>query len=199
MAKKEKWNKKKIIGLSPSEIGKMNRPQMLNLIKQAREIFDKQENKFNKYKSTVFSPSLEWMKDYYSENRDKLNKMSLNKLRAEAFRLQNFFDSKTSTVPGARAIQRDQDKRIFGTKKNGVPKERLTIDERKEFWSIYNEYKQINPADVLETSNIVQQILGEMIIQNDKLNRAEFLKEARERFYQYRHRYNWEMDEIDDL
>ena len=101
----------------------------------------------------------------------------------------------TSTVPGARRVQAEQDRRIFGTDSRGRAKNRMTVEERTDFWKVFEEYKKMRPADVLEQSNIVQQAIGQILIENDKIDfNMETLQKVMDRVEGQRQRFNWEMD-----
>lgn len=174
--------KKKLLNLTPSEIGKMKSPELRSLLRGARQLWNSQSSTFEKYSQKVYSPAYDKMQDYYLyHGREKevtrggiefheivpenMSHMTLNEMRQEVFRLQEFFDSKTSTVPGARKVTSDMAKRIFGEKR-GRPAANLSVDEWRQFWSLYEEYKKQKPSDTQEQSNLVQQALGQMVLQD---------------------------------
>ena len=160
----------------------MKSPELRSLLRGARQLWNSQSSTFEKYSEKVYSPSYDKMREYYIEHgREKetvrggmefyqmvpenMSHMSLNQMRQEVFRLQEFFDSKTSTVPGARKVTSDMAKRIFGEKR-GRPAANLSVDEWRQFWSLYDEYKRQKPSDTQEQSNLVQQALGQMVLQD---------------------------------
>lgn len=196
--------KKNFINMSPSEIGKLKAPELRELLRGARNLFSQQEKKFERYSKTVYSHSYEKMKDYYEDHGQKAaSRMNINQMRGELYQLQDFFQSESSTVPGARKIQKEQDIRIFGEDSRGRPKKRMTVEQRTNFWRIYEEYKNLRPADVYEQSSIVQQQLGEMMVKfvNDNLDfdlNMATLHELGERIEAERSNTSWEMDVDDD-
>lgn len=195
-----KLTKRKFVNLDPSDIGKMKAPELRSLLRGARQLFNMQSKQFQKYKETVWSPALDKMERYY-ESRDTTapSKMSSNKMRSELFHLQDFFQAQTSTVPGARTVQKEQDIRLFGADKRGRPKKRMTVDERTKFWSLYDEFKKMRPGDVFEQSNMVQQELAEMLVEKGELDfSAKTLDNLAERISDVRNRFNWEMEEEDN-
>ena len=199
----KKFNKTKFKNMLPSEIGKLKTPQLRQLLQGARQLFQAQSEKFGKYDNRVYSYSHQKMLDYYQEHgREKvtydkgieiyqtvpenMSHMTLNEMRGELFRLQEFFNAKTSTVPGARKVQSDTAKRIFGEDSRGRAKNNLNVDEWRQFWDIYEEYANQRPSDILEQSNIVQQMLGEIVLESLNLGHmSQFgqavLDELRER------------------
>lgn len=209
----KKISKKSFLNISPSQIGKMSHKDLRSLLQGARQLWNAQASTFKKYEGKVYSHSYEKMSEFYEEHgTEKMRKrggieeyyttpqlpqrMSVNQIRMELFRLQEFFSSDTSTVPGARKVSSDMAKRIFGTGKSGRPKKNLSSDEWAMFWSIYEEYKKQRPADVQEQSNVVQQELGQIIL--EQINRRGeiifsqgTLDELRDRF---EHLSDWEMD-----
>ena len=197
--------KRKFINLTPSDIGKMKSPELRELLRGARNLFSQQESTFKRYEKTVWSPSLEKMQNYYEDRGKKApSRMNMNQMRNELFHLQDFFTSETSTVPGARQVAIEQDKRIFGVNEKGKARFRPTVEQRTKLWSLFNEYKSLRPADVLENSNIVQQVVGQMIIDSAKNKNIDLdlssatLHEIENRIYDMKSQYNWEMEEDDD-
>lgn len=153
--------------LSPSEVSTYSRKEIMDMLKQARKMYDNRVKTFEKNPS-VYSPALEKMEFYYEEGREGLNKMTRNKMYNELFRLQTFFNAKTSTVRGSREVMRQQDISIFGTDERGRPKRRMNLQERTRFWSVYNEF-----LNTYKTSwavfgyHKIRQYLGEIIKQRN--------------------------------
>ena len=188
--------KRSFLKLDPSQIGKMKSPELRELLRGARNLFNHQEKTFKRYEKSVFSPALEKMRDFYEDRgKNAPSRMNMNQMRNEIFKLQEFFDADTSTVPGARRVQAEQDRRIFGTDSRGRAKNRMTVEERTNFWAVFEEYKKMRPADVLEQSNIVQQAIGQILIENDKIDfNMETLQKLMDKVEGQRQRFNWEMD-----
>ena len=104
-----------------------------------------------------------------------------NLLLQEIARYQAIFESQTSTVEGIREVNREQDARIFGVDESGQPKATLNPEERKEFWSLFEEYEKFDPGySGKYGSSTVQQLIGDMYVEGS-LNRATMLSEARRR------------------
>ena len=188
--------KRSFLKLDPSQIGKMKSPELRELLRGVRNLFNQQEKTFKRYEKSVFSPALEKMRDFYEDRgKNAPSRMNMNQMRNEIFKLQEFFDADTSTVPGARRVQAEQDRRIFGTDSRGRAKNRMTVEERTNFWTVFEEYKKMRPADVLEQSNIVQQAIGQILIENDKIDfNMETLQKLMDKVEGQRQRFNWEMD-----
>lgn len=164
-----KVTKKSLLNLQPSDISKMKNPELRALLRGARQLYTQQEKVLNRYSQQVYSHAYELMKDYYEENGTKsVSRMRQSELRGEIFRLQEFFDSQSATVPGARKIALEQDKRIFGETKTGKPKRRMSVEQRKNFWSAYDEYKNIHSESYVRNmgSNTIQQMLAEIAIES---------------------------------
>ena len=191
-----KITKRSFLKLDPSQIGKMKSPELRELLRGARNLFNQQEKTFKRYEKSVFSPALDKMRDFYEDRgKNAPSRMNMNQMRNEVFKLQEFFDADTSTVPGARRVQAEQDRRIFGTDSRGRAKNRMTVEERTNFWTVFEEYKKMRPADVLEQSNIVQQAIGQILIENDKIDfNMETLQKLMDKVEGQRQRFNWEMD-----
>ena len=188
--------KRSFLKLDPSQIGRLKAPELRELLRGARNLFNQQEKTFKRYEKSVFSPALDKMRDFYEDRgKNAPSRMNMNQMRNEVFKLQEFFDADTSTVPGARRVQAEQDRRIFGTDSRGRAKNRMTVEERTNFWTVFEEYKKMRPADVLEQSNIVQQAIGQILIENDKIDfNMETLQKLMDKVEGQRQRFNWEMD-----
>lgn len=209
--------KSRFLKFTPSEIGKMKAPELRELLRGARNLFSQQSKTFERYNDKVYSHSYELMREYYRDHGrekvevkggveyystvpERMNKMNINQMRSEVFRLQEFFDSKTSTLPGTRKVTSEMAKRIFGETKTGRPKRNLSVDEWRDFWDIYDEYKLQRPSDILTQSNIVQQMLGQMFTGSLKevgISPAfgqDTLNELRDLVRDRGRRENWEMD-----
>ena len=181
-----KVTKSKLLNLTPSQIGRLKAPELRELLRGARQLFQSQSKTFEKYNQKVYSHSYEKMREYYRDHGrevyevkggiesyttapERMNKMSMNQMRSEVFRLQEFFNAKTSTVPGTRQVTSDMAKRIFGKNSKGRAKQNLSVDEWRQFWAIYEEYKSQRPQDTSEQSTLVQQALGQIVIDSLKL------------------------------
>ena len=191
-----RFTKRSFLKLDPSQIGKMKSPELRELLRGVRNLFNQQEKTFKRYEKSVFSPALNKMRDFYEDiGKNAPSRMNMNQMRNEVFKLQEFFEADTSTVPGARRVQAEQDRRIFGTDSRGRAKNRMTVEERTNFWTVFEEYKKMRPADVLEQSNIVQQAIGQILIENDKIDfNMETLQKLMDKVEGQRQRFNWEMD-----
>ena len=198
-----KFLKKSFLAMEPAELGKLKLSEARALLRQARAAYEKQEKTFAKYENSVWSPALEKMQDYYEDvGKNSISKMRLSKVQSELFRLQDFFGYETSTVPGARRVMMEQDRRIFGTsEKTGKPIRRMTLDERTEFWAAYNEFINMEKEAYVRNmgSNTIQTFLGQIIREKNKkgdgysgFDYSDF-KELRRRIENDRKREEWEM------
>lgn len=198
-----KFLKKSFLAMEPAELGKLKLSEARSLLRQARAAYEKQEKTFSKYKDSVWSPAVEKMQDYYEDTgKNSISKMRLSKVQNELFRLQDFFGSETSTVPGARRVMLEQDRRIFGTnEKTGKPIKRMSLDQRTDFWAAYNEFVNMEKESYIRNmgSNTIQTFLGQIIIEKNKkgdgysgFDSSDF-KELRRRIARDREREEWEM------
>lgn len=115
-----------------------------------------------------------------------ISKMSRSQLLIEYFRYQKFFRSESSTIAGARKINREQDIRLFGANKRGTPKKTLTNAERTKYWTLYNEYMSQYPnRQNALYSDKVQRILADMVFRENLTTDdiTEMFDEAEERLH----------------
>ena len=156
--------------MSATEISKLSQSEAADLLKQFREKLNYRERAFKRAGPNVYSPALEKIRDYYDRNGVQSPKtMNVNKIRSELFHIQEFFNSKTADVKGAREVMREQDARIFGTSAKGVPLKRMTREERDCYWATYDEFlRTYKNAEAIYGSDKIQQYLGEMTIEGRK-------------------------------
>lgn len=168
MAKKITYNQLK--NMSATAISKLNKQQAAEMLNQFREKFRYREKAFDRAGKNVYSPALEKMDEYYKRNGvQSPDSMNVNKIRSELFHIQEFFNSDTADVKGARKVMREQDARIFGVNDRGAPKYRMTIEERTKFWETYNEFvNTFKNYESIYGSDRIQQFLGEMTISGRK-------------------------------
>lgn len=156
----------KLKSMDASEISKLNQKDAAEMLRQFREKFRYRQKAFDRAGKNVYSPALEKMEDYYDRNGvQSPEAMNVNRIRSELFHIQEFFNSKTADVKGARKVMREQDARIFGTNERGAPLKRMTIEERTKFWSVYEEYlKTFKNAEARYGSERIQQFLGDLTL-----------------------------------
>lgn len=156
---------KQLQEMPASDIGKLSRSDAEILLSQFRDKFETRQRAFRRAGKNVYSPALEKMNAYYDGKVQSTENMSLNRMREELFRIQEFFNSRTGTVKGAREVMKEQDIRIFGATERGNPRYRMTIQERTEFWAAYDEFMKSNPKyDNAFMSGKIQQYLGEIAV-----------------------------------
>jgi hypothetical protein len=158
----------KLKSMDATEISKLSQKEAAEMLKQFREKFRYRQKAFNRAGKNVYSPALEKMQDYYDRNGvQSPEALNVNRIRSELFHIQEFFNSKTADVKGARQVMREQDARIFGTNEKGAPLKRMTIEERTKFWSVYEEYlKTFKNAEAIYGSDKIQQFLGDLTLGN---------------------------------
>lgn len=166
----EKVSLQRFKKMTPKEVSALKINEMRSLVNQGRAMASKRLRTFEKNPS-VFSYAVDKLSDYYEEGMGDIKKKSRNQLMQEVFRLQEFFNSKTSTITGSRAVAREQDIRIFGAAEDGKPKSRMTREQRERYWSLYDEFlNQKKNAYFIFTSDKIQQYLGEMVVKGASLS-----------------------------
>lgn len=206
---KNKLSKKSLMSLGFIEIRKMTvKNQLRPILKQARELYEKQRSVFESHPNT-YSYAFEKMEEFYSERggQKSLSKMKKTELQTELYRLQDFFSAKSSTITGARKISRDVNARVFGVNEStGRPNYSMTLSQSREFWAIYNEFKNLEGESFIRnmSSNTVMQELGQMIRGHFKSNRGEStyfnasdFSRLKERLEERRKQEEWAKDDLD--
>ena len=104
-----------------------------------------------------------------------------NLLLQEIARYQSILEAKSATVEGAREINREQDIRIFGVDESGKPRDTFTKDERREYWSLYEEYEKYDPTyGSRYGSETTQQVIADLY-RSGSVDRATMLSTAKQR------------------
>lgn len=163
-----------------------NLPKMIKLYNDRARTFKSSRNK------NVFSYALDKMESMYPSGVKEPKKTGNNrrdfaKQQELAFRIQEFFRSKTSSEKGAREVQRDQDRRIFGEDVFGNPKKRMTYNQRQMFWSYFDEFMIQHPEWAGEGARSFRalEVIGEMVSDGKmktKTVNQDFLNEAAYRY-----------------
>ena len=198
-----KISKRKLVNMSPQEIGSMKKAELREFLRGVRNLYTQQASKFERYKETVYSPAKQKVEAYYdTHDQGALSRMNINEMRGEAFKLQEFFQADTSTVPGARKVMKEQAVRIFGEDSRGRAKYRPTTDQWSAIWNLYSEYKNMRPADVFDNSTKVQQAVGQVIMNAIKQGHdldisADKLQQVANLIEEQQNRFHWEMSNVD--
>jgi len=169
--------------MEASEISKLSQKEAAEMLRQFREKFQYRQKAFDRAGKNVYSPALEKMEDYYDRNGvQSPDSMNVNRIRSELFHIQEFFNSKTADVKGAREVMRNQDASIFGVDSKGRPLKRMSIEERTEFWATYEEFlKTFKNAEALYGSDRIKQYLGD-VMKGNKTRKNMFGAGLMERF-----------------
>lgn len=124
----------------------------------------------------------------YPDNIKKvpIKDLSRNQLILEIARYQHFFNSATSNEKGIIQVNREQDKRIFGTDKRGFPLKTMSQEEREFYWNFYDEFKNQYPEwSTQPFSETVQQSLADAVFSDHEFSKLDFIEKlilAREKF-----------------
>ena len=150
--------------LQPQDIpGNKQMPKLRSMVKQARELYEKRVKALKKA-HVSWSPALEKIEGKVGTK--PVNKMSASSLQVELIRIQQFFQSRTSTAAGARDVMREQDASIFGVDYSGKPLFRMTKNERDMFWEAFEKYYETYGAHAqIVGSNQLKILLGNWVVQ----------------------------------
>lgn len=117
-----------------------------------------------------------------------VSSLTRNQAYLELAKFKSFFEARTSTVSGARAVNREQDIRIFGGRKIGgrtVPLNSMSEYERQRFWAAYDEFYSSDATRAYTaalSSETIQQAIGTMIsmdrIYTEDTDRVRYLEDV---------------------
>ena len=182
--------------LSDDDIKNLSRKDAQEYIRQMRSAAMKQMEKLaaarersDKFYSQAYENTKDWYEEEYNLKMPAPSRMKVSDAQEELSQLKKFFNAKSSTVPGAQKIAKEQDLRIFGPSASNPnkPAQRMSREEREAFWSAYNEFKI--GADTSELFyrkyNQAQGELGQIALsrraRGEKISAAAMLKELREK------------------
>lgn len=162
---------KAIRRMTPEALGKLSKEQSKDLLRQFRQKYQVRAEQLGRWEDRVYSYAKEKMDDYYENAKNtNLETMTRNQMQNELFQIQSFFNAQTSSVEGSKRAAREQDIRIFG-ESGGRARHRMSVEERRKFWGVYDEFLNQNPtASTQFTSGKIQQYLGTIAKDEGKFN-----------------------------
>lgn len=187
MARKKKTKAEQVADI-PIEIiarlgGESGIAQLRKYVQTLQTGYKRRVGQFKRHGLTSYAQiSLEGSVSEPAKKR-KVKDMTRNQLLMEFARYSKFFHDKTSTIEGIKEVNLEQDKRIFGTDEKGIAKGRMNEEDRKNFWSVYDEFiHQHSELISMYGSERVQQAISEVILEvADPLNFGEILNRATEK------------------
>lgn len=178
---KGKLSRQRFASLDDDAIRGMKNAELRSVLRGARQLYNQTSELFERNKERVYSHAYNKMQDYYDDNPQKaVSRMKQSELRKEVFRLNDFFNAKTSTIKGAKEVSRETDIRIYGVDERGRAKHRMKPEESKAFWDIYDEFKNMVEESRFRNygSTQVQLHLGEMMKDAEKKDDSMFNMET---------------------
>lgn len=197
---KAKWTLAKALAVDPMQLRSMNTPQKAELAQFLHNQFSVRLSQFTRA-GTVGYAVAKLAEDMDTSSKKMLMDMNpfdnivttrgKNRVLARAYAnrknpqnalstyvvlMQDFFNSKSSTVKGWRSIGYEQDKRIFGEAKFGrktVLKYQMTDAERINFWRVYKELYKTDWVPITSYSSESQREVGQLWMSGD-FNKLDF-------------------------
>lgn len=163
MAKRKLTKAEKLARVPIEEVSKYGTAELLSALRTLSSGYKRRVGSF--IRRGIFSYAQEKFESSMQGKGKPFSEMSRNQLLIEYFRYANFFNDKTSTVEGIKQVNREQDIRIFGEGRGGRPLYSMHEDERKQFWRLYDEFKNQNKdATTKYGSESIQQSLADMLL-----------------------------------
>lgn len=138
------------------ELNKLNAVQAQTVLKNIRKFAKKRADIIKE--AGVYSYAYDKHKTYIDNPKD-ISLMSRNAMISEIFNIQDFLNSKSSTLAGIKKINIKQDRIIFGkktVKNDGV----LNENQRLKFWSLYEEFGKKQNLRAFYESTRIQMHIG---------------------------------------
>lgn len=158
--------------------GEEGRKTLEGYLSTMRSSFKKRMNAINR--SGEFSHAADSLIRWHKNIGQKpLKKMTRNQLLLEFYIYSSFFNAQTSSVPGIKAVNKEQDKRIFGTDVEGNPLNHMTTKQRERYWKLYEEFNTQNPEGIGSySSESIQQFIADAVFNPKKFFTKEELDGA---------------------
>lgn len=149
------------------DIAKNNPERLVELIDDMRGLVKEQVEKLGRRNLTPFA--FESLMSHSPEIITGKVPQNTTSQRELAIQLLNTYKSKSMTVKGSEKIAREQDKRIFGISEELTStglhyrkiNYRMSPEERKIFWDVYNEITNQAPIKFSET--VLQEMKNEIV------------------------------------
>lgn len=175
MAKKKKLTKaEQIAKMSPEMFSKIKndeagRQQLISYLRTLNSGYNRRISSFRR-NHLVSHAEISFEASFAKSPRKELvvKNLTRNQLLLEIARYSKFFNDKTSSVAGIKEVNKEQDKRIFGTDKRGRPLKTMTAEERTLYWTIYDEFKNMFPEWRGQPySESIQTLLADVMFEQD--------------------------------
>lgn len=183
MKKPEMTRAEKIAKTPIEKVARLDKKELESQVKQLRYGYRRRAQSLNK--SGYFSHALDKFETTKGSSSDvPTKKLTRNQLLNEWVRYADFFNAKTSSLKGIKEVNLRQDIAIFGEKEGGeegnpIPIYRMSEDERKEYWRLYDEFRNEHPELAQKSySEFAQQTLAEANFMGEEVseNLPKFLK-----------------------
>lgn len=165
--------------------------QLRGYLKTLRSGYSRRVAAFNR--KGLFSYAQYSLEKTLPENWEpaRINSMTnRNKILMEIARYIKFFNDATSSESGIKRVNAEQDSRIFGVDDLGRPLQRMTSDERLDFWTLYEEFENQNPIWTTQPySEETQKVLADAFFGDEdfsKLNLFEKMEYLRNKIEEQR-------------
>lgn len=201
MAKKKLTKAEKIALMPPETISKLKgdagRKELIGYLRTMRSSYKRRVGAFKR--KGLYSYAQESFEKTRPPKEIQLTKMTRNQMLFEFFRYAAFFNSDTSSEAGIREVNKNQDIRIFGKDERGRPKHTLNQEERRAYWDLYDEFKNLFPHEAISlySSESIQQFLGDAMYGENIINtqnKVLFLEKLRQRLHQQK-----ELEELENV
>lgn len=144
-----------ILNLEPGELMKLDRPELAKIVSQMSSVANKRITRLKS--SGVQSQALTNVER--GGGLFGVKGKSLNQIRSEYKRARGFLQSKSSTVKGARKVNKQVEQQIGGE---------LTPSQFKEFWKAYNRLEELEPNFLrIYGSEQMQKFLRNELVENN--------------------------------
>lgn len=178
MARIPKWKRGLEIDIEdfPKYSGE-NVEKLYDIYKAMRRQVNVRKNRFRR--SGEFSHALERYDREAKEQLQFVGPKSYNSLVGEIVLMQKFFNSETSSVTGAREVNKREDLRIFGpsARSETKPARTMTARERELYWDLVDEwYDQQFKTNSHLASGQIQRSLADLMFKSDDFNEATLVE-----------------------
>lgn len=166
----EKWTVEKIKNLEYDDILKLNEKELRKALNTAVSAANKRIKRLEE--SGVSSGALENLKSNRTQQYFSSKDKDYKQLRAELMRARNFLRAKSSTLRGAKKIEKEIGKRI------NFDYSSMNKKQKNTFWESYNEIKKMYPNLAYQDSEKLQREVVKMYRKNTNIKTDDLISKT---------------------
>lgn len=178
--------------LSDKIVSKMTKSELEKIVKVMRTGYLRRVQQFARRDEISYAQIM--FEGSKPEKQVPFSKMTRNQVYMEYARYAHFFKSVTSNIKGIHSVNKAQDISLFGADSRGRPLYRMNNEERKRYWSLYDEFNNQKKTSMAKFgSETIQQFIADAMFGSDfidQTNLSDFFDQVEERLARQKQEYD---------